>query len=111
MDFKGNNTNYALRNAAAQRQEKKFKILRIGFFGHIWPFNLFNLMQQTVSENFIYNFSDTLSVSYIFCTSKVKNLKNMNNPQVTKASNSQVGTSEAIRLLTIDNIKNNKWNQ
>ena len=38
------------------------------------------------------------------CTSKVKKLYNMNNPQVTKAFNSLVGTSEAIRLLKI-NIK------
>jgi hypothetical protein len=36
------------------------------------------------------------------CTSKVKILLNMNNPQVTKASNSQVGTSETIRLLNIN---------
>ena len=33
--------------------------------------------------------------------SKVKILFNMNNPQVTKAFNSLVGTSEAIRLLSI----------
>jgi hypothetical protein len=67
-------------------------------------------MQQTISENFINNLLDTLSVSYIFCTSKVKILLNMNNPQVTKAFNSQVGTSEAIRLLSINTNPNNKRN-
>lgn len=36
-----------------------------------------------------------------FRGSKVKILIKMNNPQVTKASNSWVGTSEAIRLLSI----------
>ena len=56
-------------------------------------------------------------VSYIFCTSKVKNLLNMSNPQVTKAFNSLVGTSEAIRLLNLNtNLSNNTkenliWNQ
>jgi len=57
------------------------------FFGQLWPFK-FNLMQQTISENFITNLSDTLSVSCILCTSKVKSLLNVNNPQVTKAFNS-----------------------
>jgi hypothetical protein len=84
------------------------------FFGQIWPFNIL-LMQQTISENFIINLSDTLSIScIILCTSKVKILLNVNNPQVTKAFNSQVGTSEAIRLLNINNnlnlnIKRNEW--
>jgi Cytochrome C and Quinol oxidase polypeptide I/LAGLIDADG endonuclease len=86
------------------------------FFGQLWPFKL-NLMQQTISENFITNLSDTLSVSCILCTSKVKSLLNVNNPQVTKAFNSWVGTSEAIRLLNIDtkfssNKKENiKWKE
>jgi hypothetical protein len=86
------------------------------FFGQIWPFKLF-LMHQTVSENFMNNLLDTLAVSCIFCTSKVKILLNMNNPQVTKAFNTLVGTSEAIRLLNKDiNFKlkkkeNNKFNQ
>jgi hypothetical protein len=71
------------------------------FFGQIWPFNL-NLMQQTVSEELIPKFLDTLSVSYNLCTSKVKILLNINNSQVTKAFNSLVGTSEAIRLLNIN---------
>lgn len=56
-------------------------------------------MQQTISENVINNLLDTLSVSCIFCTSNVKILLNMKNSQVTKAFNSLVGTSEAIRLL------------
>lgn len=85
------------------------------FFGQMWPLNL-NLMQQTISENFITNLSDTLSVSCILCTSNVKILLNVNNPQVTKAFNSWVGTSEAIRLLNINtklssntNIKWKEW--
>ena len=73
------------------------------FFGQMWPFKLkLNLMQQTISENFLNNLLDTLIISCILCTSKVKILLNKNNPQVTKAFNSQVGTSEAIRLLNID---------
>jgi len=69
-------------------------------------------MQQTVSENFINNLLDTLCVSYNFCTSEVKILLNMNNPQVTKAFNSRVGTSEAIRLLSINTNPNNKiWQE
>nr|YP_009517220.1 LAGLIDADG homing endonuclease [Myochromella boudieri]AYE93137.1 LAGLIDADG homing endonuclease [Myochromella boudieri] len=59
-------------------------------------------MQQTICENFNYNLLDTLSISCIFSTTKVKNLLNLNNSQVTKASNSRIGTSEAIRLLNID---------
>jgi len=84
------------------------------FFGQMWPLNL-NLMQQTISENFITNLSDTLSVSCILCTSNVKILLNVNNPQVTKAFNSWVGTSEAIRLLNIKtNLSSNtniKWKE
>jgi len=82
----------------------------------MWPFK-FNLMQQTISENFINKLLDTLSISCVLCTSKVKILFNVNNPQVTKAFNSQVGTSEAIRLLNINtklDPKSNKfikWNQ
>ena len=63
------------------------------------------------------NLLDTLAVSCIISTSKVKILLNMNNPQVTKAFNTLVGTSEAIRLLNKDiNLKsqkgeNNKFNQ
>lgn len=89
------------------------------FFGQIWPFK-FDLMQQTISGNFLCNLSDTLSISCLFSTTKVKILAlpfflnkekeiNMKNPQVTKAFNSQVGTSEAIRLLNIGTkLKKNK---
>jgi hypothetical protein len=59
-------------------------------------------MQQTISENFLTNLLDTLSVSCTLCTSKVKILLNKNNSQVTKAYNSLVGTSEAIRLLNLN---------
>jgi hypothetical protein len=79
------------------------------FFGQIWPFKIIFLTQQTISENFIINFSDTLSVSCILCTSKVKILKNINNSQVTKTFNSLVGTSEAIRLLAINTSSNKKF--
>ena len=84
----------------------------IGFFGQNWPLknvNIFNyfFMQRTVSENFINNLLDTLSISCILlCTTKVKILLNMENLQVTKAFNSLVGTSEAIRLLFINNNLN-----
>jgi hypothetical protein len=73
-------------------------------------------MQQTVSENVIINLLDTISVSCIphfyffnFCTSKVKILLNMKNSQVTKAYNTLVGTSEAIRLLDLNSDK--KYNK
>jgi hypothetical protein len=59
-------------------------------------------MQQTISENFNSNLLDTFSVSCKFCTTNVKILLNMNNPQVTKAFNSLVGTSEAICLLNLN---------
>ena len=57
------------------------------------------------------NLLDTLAVSCIICTSKVKILLNMNNPQVTKAFNTLVGTSEAICLLntkSYSTLKNTK---
>lgn len=89
----------------------------------MWPFK-YNLMQHTVSEKFMNNLLDTLSVSCILCTVKVKNLLNMNNSQVTKAYNSLVGTSEAIRMLNLttvstfsqvglihSNPENKKWEQ
>src|SRR5579872_2693310 len=41
------------------------------FFGQLWPFKL-NLMQQTISGNFMYNLSDTLSISCFISTTKVK---------------------------------------
>jgi hypothetical protein len=60
-------------------------------------------MQQTISGKFFINLLGTFSISYIFIyTIKVKILLNKNDPQVTKASNLLVGTSEAIRLLNIN---------
>jgi hypothetical protein len=85
------------------------------FFGQNWPFiNLFKiLMQQTISENIINNYLNTLDISCILSTAKVKNFFNdNNNSQVTKTFNSWVGTSEAIRLLSIKSKENNKnWNE
>jgi hypothetical protein len=75
------------------------------FFGLIWPLkNIYFLLQQTVSENFLFILISTLCVSYVLIhTSKVKILLSGRNPQVTKAFNSLVGTSEAIRLLFVNN--------
>jgi hypothetical protein len=90
------------------------------FFGQRWPFNYLQLMQQTICENFLNNLLDTLSISCHLeallsiypigikkkdCTTKVKILLNLKNPQVTKAFYSQLGTSEAIRLLKKNNLK------
>ena len=74
-------------------------------------------MQQTVSEEsliinipyfncmgFNNNLLDTLIVSCNCYTVKVKTHSIKDNSQVTKAFNSWVGTSEAIRLLTINKI-------
>lgn len=77
------------------------------FFGQNWPLKIINkiigFMQQTVSGNNINNLLGTLSISCIlYYTTKVKILLNMKNLQVTKAYNSWVGTSEAIRLLFIN---------
>jgi hypothetical protein len=84
------------------------------FFGQWWPFK-FNLMQQTISEKslllkiiFNDNLLDTLIVSCIWYTVKVKIPNISDNSQVTKAYNSLVDTSEAIRLLTIYKIINRK---
>ena len=88
-------------------------------------------LKQTISEKFIEQnllpLLDTLCVTpYFFVEcffyyiskiihknlrgSKVKILLKMNNPQVTKAFNSLVGTSEAIRLLSILYIfQKKKW--
>ncbi len=95
-------------------------IRRSGFFGQNWPFKLY-LMQQTISENFLYfydklknnNLKDTLDISCNnIYTSNVKILLIWKNPQVTKAFNLLVGTSEAIRLLSINiNKRNKKWNE
>ena len=71
------------------------------FFGQMWP-NIFIILQQTISGEFVKFLLGTLCISYILYTAKVKIFLNYDNPQVTKVFNSQVGTSEAIRLLNID---------
>lgn len=70
-------------------------------------------MQQTISGNFINNYLNTLVVSCILYTTKVKTFfNNNNNSQVTKTFNSWVGTSETIRMFSIKSKENNKnWNQ
>jgi hypothetical protein len=70
----------------------------------MWPFKL-NLSQQTISEEFV--LLGTVSISYtLLYTALVKIRKIYDNSQVTKALSSQVGTSEAIRLLNIKSIHN-----
>lgn len=82
------------------------------FFGQWWPFK-FNLMQQTISEEFVLYLSGTISISCAFLyTTIVKILKIYDNSQVTNALSTLVGTSEAIRLLnikTIHNLNNNSY--
>lgn len=56
-------------------------------------------MQQTISGEIVLYLLGTLIISYILYTIKVKILLIYYNPQVTKAFNSLVGTSEAICLL------------
>lgn len=66
-----------------------------------------NLSQQTISEEFVLYLLDTISISYtLLYTALVKILKIYDNSQVTKALSTQVGTSEAIRLLNIRSIHN-----
>ena len=85
------------------------------FFGQEWPLKKnFFFMQQTVSGNFSIYFWYTYMISCILLyTLKVKILLFMKNLQVTKAFDSLVGTSEAIRLLFINKninlIKKNSW--
>ena len=95
---------------------------KYAFLGSKWTVKDVNLyFKQTVSEKFIeqnlFNLQDTLCITpyfflinplskfknllSIFKGSKVRMFVNMNNLQVTKAFNSLVGTSEAIRLLSI----------
>ena len=66
-------------------------------------------MQQTISGEIYINLSNTLSVSCILkYTGNVKrSIGVKNNPQVTKALSSLVGTSEAIRLLSNLNSESN----
>lgn len=81
-------------------------ICRNGFFGLIWPLNE-NLLQQTISEEFVLYLLGTISLSCtLLYTAIVKILQIYENSQVTKAFNWLVGTSEAIRLLNIRSIHN-----
>jgi hypothetical protein len=84
------------------------------FFGQMWPLNE-NLLQQTISEEFISDkliyLLGTINIScVILYTVIVKILKIYDNSQVTKAQtygqSSWVGTSETIRLLNIRLIHN-----
>jgi hypothetical protein len=61
-------------------------------------------MQQTISGKIVLYLLGTLIISYIIYTIKVKNLLIYYNPQVTKAFNSLVETSEAICLLNKKSI-------
>ena len=79
---------------------------KYAFLGSEWPNKDVNLyLKQTVSEKFrkqvLLILLGTLCVTSFNWGSKVKILLKMNNPQVTKAFYSLVGTSEAIRLLSI----------
>jgi hypothetical protein len=80
------------------------------FFGQKWPLNE-NLLQQTISEEFVLYLLGTINISYtLLYTVIVKILKIYDNSQVTNALSTQVGTSEAIRLLNkkfIHNLNNN----
>jgi len=83
---------------------------KYAFLGSKWPNKDVNLyLKQTVSEKFwkqiLLILLGTLCVTPFEWGSKVKILLKMNNPQVTKAFNSLVGTSEAIRLLSIFSSK------
>ena len=101
---------------------------KYAFLGSKWPNIDVNLyVQQTVSEKsskqkILLTLLGTLCVTLKYWGSKVKILIMKDNSQVTKAFNSWVGTSEAIRLLSkrfyikINHPKNphgisRKWNQ
>lgn len=74
------------------------------FFGLKWPLNE-NLLQQTISVEFVLYLLGTITISCtLLYTGIVKILKIYDNTQVTNALSSQVGTSEAIRLLNIRSI-------
>lgn len=76
------------------------------FFGRMWPLNE-NLLQQTVSEEFVLYLLGTIVISCtLLYTGIVKIPKIYGNSQVTNALSMQVGTSEAIRLLNIRSIHN-----
>lgn len=72
----------------------------------MWPLNE-NLLQQTVSEEFVLYLLGTIVISCtLLYTGIVKIPKIYGNSQVTNALSMQVGTSEAIRLLNIRSIHN-----
>jgi hypothetical protein len=76
------------------------------FFGQKWPLNE-NLLQQTISEEFVFYLLSTISISctrFALYTAIVKILKIYDNSQVTNALSTLVGTSEAIRLLNKKSI-------
>lgn len=80
---------------------------KYAFLGSKWPVKGVSLyLKQTISEKFrkqylLLALIGTLRVNPFKWGSRVKILLKMNNPQVTKTFNSLVGTSEAIRLLSI----------
>ena len=81
---------------------------KYAFLGSKWPIKGASLyLKQTISEKFSKQYLLLTWIGTLCLTplvkwgSKVKILFKMNNPQVTKAFNSLVGTSEAIRLLSI----------
>nr|YP_010692861.1 intron-encoded RNA maturase [Periconia digitata]WCA44860.1 intron-encoded RNA maturase [Periconia digitata] len=70
----------------------------------MWPLNE-NLSQQTISEEFVLYLLGTICLSCtLLYTAIVKILKINDNSQVTNALCTQVGTSEAIRLLNKKSI-------
>ena len=88
---------------------------KYAFLGSKWPYKDVSLyLKQTVSEKPIRKFFLTL-LGTLYVTPynylkgfKVKILLKMGNSQVTKAFNSLLGTSEAIRLLSINIYKNHR---
>ena len=84
------------------------------FFGQGWPLHLVtNVSQQTICEEFLLIVKNTNVVSsYDLNSSLVKIFLLGNNLQVTKVLSSRVGTSEAIRLLSIKSDKSfNNWSE
>jgi hypothetical protein len=84
---------------------------KYAFLGSKWPVKDGSLyLKQTISEKLrkqkrLLTLINTLCISPLKWGSKVKILLKINNPQVTKAFKSLVGTSEAIRLLSILPLK------
>ena len=93
---------------------------KYAFLGSKWPVKDASLyLKQTISGKFIKRFtSPQKTLLGTLCVtpwdkqgSRVKTLLKVNNPQVTKAFNSLVGTSEAIRLLSMLRINPNRISQ